>query len=153
MLVALLDSTLFGITPDPAKKRAASEKTLTVQVEKEAKQASEENLAGEEEARLTEEVALLLGHRESKMAAEDSDLLAAGGPVTKEESAVDETALKPKKKLKSKSRIFFLRDGCFVLPRVITDENYNVLSEALKIIFNQTINWKLDNEYDDVRMT
>lgn len=47
---------------------------------------------------------------------------------------------------------FLLRDTCFVLPEAIAEKKCLVVSEILKIIFNQTVHWKEDAEYDDVRV-
>lgn len=42
------------------------------------------------------------------------------------------------------------REDIFVLPCALQDNTCMVLSECLKIIFNQTVNWKEEERLDDV---
>lgn len=58
--------------------------------------------------------------------------------------------VKPKRLRRSKRAL--ARDACFILPSAVTDETCAILSESLKIIFNQTVNWKREQDYDDVRV-
>ena len=43
-----------------------------------------------------------------------------------------------------------LRDSVYCLRTVPGDEQFAVMSEVLKILFNQTIHWREDCDYDDV---
>ena len=45
-----------------------------------------------------------------------------------------------------------LRDSVYCLSVPLQDQQLAMLSEALKIVFNQTVHWKEDADYDDVRM-
>ena len=45
-----------------------------------------------------------------------------------------------------------LRDSIYCLSAPLRDQQLAMLSEALKIVFNQTVHWKEDSDYDDVRM-
>ncbi len=46
--------------------------------------------------------------------------------------------------------LFPARDMCFVLPEPLTDEKCVVVSEILKIIFNQTVSWKEEQDIQNV---
>ena len=61
------------------------------------------------------------------------------------------TEVKPKKPRSPQSRVH-IRDNCYVLSSPLTDKMCTVISETLKIVFNQTVNWKQANDFDDVRM-
>ena len=43
-----------------------------------------------------------------------------------------------------------LRDSVYCLRTVPGDEQFAVMSEVLKILFNQTVHWHEDSDYDDV---
>lgn len=45
---------------------------------------------------------------------------------------------------------FIVRSNCFILPHPVTDEVCQILSEALKIIFSQTVNWMDEDDYEEV---
>jgi hypothetical protein len=61
----------------------------------------------------------------------------------------EEVKSKPPRVPKSGSHI---RESSYVLSAPVTDKTCTVLSEGLKIIFNQTVNWKQDNQLSDVRI-
>ena len=44
-----------------------------------------------------------------------------------------------------------IRDQCYVLQSEVPDKTCLLLSEALKIVFNQTVNWREESEYNEVR--
>lgn len=58
----------------------------------------------------------------------------------------EDEAVKPKKK----KRKAILRSNSFLLPSEMSDSTSLLVSETLKIIFSQTVNWKLEGNYDDV---
>ena len=45
-----------------------------------------------------------------------------------------------------------LRDSVYCLSAPLSDQQLTMLSEILKIVFNQTVHWKEYTDYDDVRM-
>ena len=45
---------------------------------------------------------------------------------------------------------FPVRDTCFIFPVAIMEEKCVLVSEILKIIFNQTVHWKESTDYTDV---
>ncbi len=44
-----------------------------------------------------------------------------------------------------------VRDGCFVLKSEMSDKTCMLVSEALKIIFSQTVNWRPQDDYEEVQ--
>lgn len=43
-----------------------------------------------------------------------------------------------------------LRDSVYCMSRPVADQQCSLLCEALKIIFNQTLNWKDEDKYNEV---
>ena len=56
-----------------------------------------------------------------------------------------------KSKITSDCFQFPERDTSFILPEAMTEKRCVVVSEILKIIFNQTVHWKEDADFDEVR--
>ena len=63
---------------------------------------------------------------------------------------LDEEPRPKKKEAKFLSGLAPLRDSVCCVSTPVTDEQCIVLCDALKIVFNQTLHWREEDEYDEV---
>lgn len=78
--------------------------------------------------------------------ADQEDTSEHSSNANKPEDAEDE-------EVKSKESSIPFKSERFILPTCVTEKMCMLLSETLKIMFSQTVNWKNGDDYEEVSMT